>query len=92
MVRRERWALVGSILEAIEEERERGGERARVTNVANRANLAYDRHQLYLANLSAAGLIEANGSMPHLTDRGADFLRRYREWLAYLNEIGLPNR
>ncbi|MGQ0534456.1 MAG: winged helix-turn-helix domain-containing protein [Methanobacteriota archaeon] len=89
MARRERWAVVGSILYAIDEEHRTAGDRARMTRVATRANLAYDRLQVYIADLTGAGLVARNGGIPHITESGMEFLRRYRIWQECLRGIGL---
>lgn len=57
--------------------------------MAARANIAYDRLQPYLDELSTAGLILATSSMPTLTPKGHEFLRHYRAWTAVLEDFGL---
>ncbi|HEV8361642.1 MAG TPA: winged helix-turn-helix domain-containing protein [Candidatus Thermoplasmatota archaeon] len=85
--RRERWSIIGAIVDAIDHEVQKG-EQARVSNLALRANLSYDRLQGYLAELMQAGLIEGE-RMPRLTPKGREFLREYRQWRAVLNRFGL---
>jgi predicted transcriptional regulator len=86
--RRERWSIVIAILEAIEEQRRLAGEDARVTNVAMRANLPYDRLMLYLQDLAKAGFVTEE-RMPRLTAKGEDFLRAARQWREVLGRFGL---
>lgn len=86
-MRRERWGILGAILEAIEEESARGPD-ARVSNVAVKANLPYDRLLTYLQQLADAGLV-VPGRMPTLTDRGREFLRHYRQWTDVLDRFGV---
>jgi predicted transcriptional regulator len=85
--RRERWGIIGAILDAIEQEAQRG-EQARVSNVAVRANLSYDRLIGYLNDLAAAGMVEGE-RMPRLTAKGRQFLQEYRQWRTVLDRFGL---
>jgi predicted transcriptional regulator len=88
MRRRERWSVVVAIVEAIDEQWQEAGEDARVTNVATRANLPYDRLMLYLEDLAEAGLVTRD-RMPRLTDKGREFLRAARDWREVLGRFGL---
>lgn len=88
MGRRERWAIMGDILAALLQENAKG-EEGRISNVAVRANVAYDRLQVQLGELEAAGLIARAGAMPRLTEKGLAFLRHYRAWTSVLEDFGL---
>lgn len=72
-------------------ERGKNAENARISSIAARANIAYDRLHPYLEDLAAAGLVKlgVNGSVPELTPKGLEFLRRYRAWTGFLEEFGL---
>ena len=87
MPRRERWTIIGAILLEVEREGARG-ELGRVTNIALRANLPYDRLVTYLGDLEAAGFVQL-GRVPALTEKGRAFLREYRQWLEVLQRFGL---
>lgn len=87
-MRRERYAIIGAILHEIDRERAKGDE-ARITNVALRANLSYDRLLAYVDKLVAAGLVVAEGRMPALTQKGREFLTHYRQWLSVLDRFGV---
>ncbi|HET6404064.1 MAG TPA: winged helix-turn-helix domain-containing protein [Candidatus Thermoplasmatota archaeon] len=90
MPRRERWSVIGDILAALAHERAKG-DGARISNVAARANIAYDRLQPYLDEIAAAGLIllSTNGGVPELTPKGREFLRHYKAWTGVLEDFGL---
>jgi len=85
--RRERWGIIGAILEEVEREGARGAQ-ARVSNIALRANLPHDRLLEYLAELGEAGLVTGE-RMPALTERGKEFLEEYRQWLRVLERFGI---
>ncbi|MEA3198597.1 MAG: Winged helix-turn-helix [Thermoplasmata archaeon] len=85
--RRERWGVAGSILEAIDREHTERGPQARVTNVAVRANVPYDRLVTYLESMAAAGLVQLD-KMPRLTPEGEDVLRQYRQWTEVVRRYG----
>lgn len=89
MPRRERWSIMGAILEAILEQRTEKGSDARVTHVATKANVPYDRMQTYLADMEKAGLVEPAHPMPRLTDKGVEFVRHYRQWREVLERFGI---
>jgi predicted transcriptional regulator len=88
MPRRERWDILGSILDAIDTHGRAEGDRARVTNVGILANLPYDRLQDYLDDLAKAGLVTRD-RMPKLTPQGMEFLDQYRHWQTVLDRFGL---
>jgi len=85
--RRERWSILGAILLALEEELQRG-EEARLSNVATRANLPYDRLVAYLTKLQAGGLLTED-KPPRITEKGREFLRHYRQWVSVLDRFGV---
>ena len=87
MARRERWGVVGSILESIDRERVEKGEMARITNVAVRANVPYDRLVAYLEDMRGAGLVLMD-KMPRLTPEGEEVLRQYRQWVEVMRRYG----
>lgn len=86
MGRREKWALVGAILAALEVEWHRGAN-GRLTNVAAKANVAYDRLQGYIIEMAANGLVTPS-KIPQLTPKGREFLRHYRQWIELLDRFG----
>jgi len=88
MPRRERWSVIGAILEAVERQREASGSNARLTRIAMAANLPYDRLVTYLEDLARTGLI-TDARKPDLTDKGREFLRSYRQWNEMLSRFGL---
>jgi predicted transcriptional regulator len=85
MPRRERDAIFGSLLLAIDEASVAG---RGVTSVAAKANLPHDRMAAYLRELSAAGLVTVD-RRPSLTTQGREALRTYRDWSAMLQRFGL---
>lgn len=80
--------MIGDLLASIQIESARGS-LGRASNVASRANIAYDRMEAYLDELSAAGLITRTAGVPALTPKGAEFLKQYRAWTAVLEDFGL---
>lgn len=88
MPRRERWSILGAVLQAIDEEAEAPRGRVRPTRVAASANLPFDRLQQYVAELQAAGLLDP-GEPPRLTQKGRQFLDEYRRWSRVLSTFGL---
>ncbi|HET6404063.1 MAG TPA: winged helix-turn-helix domain-containing protein [Candidatus Thermoplasmatota archaeon] len=78
MSRRERWAIFGAILYALDEERARTPH-VRLSNVAARANVAYNRLGEHLQALAEAGLVD-NLQSPSITARGRRFLEEYSTW------------
>jgi predicted transcriptional regulator len=92
-MRRERWSIIGAILTAIQEEVSRKGPEARVTHVAVRANVPYDRLTNYLKDLEESEFITPNGNgMPKLTPKGREFLKEYAEFKSVLSRFGLDGR
>lgn len=89
MPRRERWAMLASVLRAIETERANAGDEARATNVASRAGVPYDRLQGYLNELRKAELVEGEGRLPVVTAKGHEYLRQYNAWMESLARFGL---
>lgn len=88
MPRRENWSIIGAILEAIAEQVAQAGDNARLTNVATRANVAYDRLQKYMQELQERGMV-APGPLPRLTEKGYEFLRMYKMWREILGRFGI---
>lgn len=83
-MRRERYTILADILTAIEHASR--GSPARVTTLVQRANLPHDRLVDYLRELQAAGLVAPDAE---LTQRGREFVRKYREWREVLERFGL---
>ena len=83
-MRRERDAIFGDVLAAIERAGAPG--EARVSAVAQRANVPHDRLMGYLAELRDAGLVTSDGA---LTPAGHELLQKYREWREVLERFGL---
>ncbi|HET6404120.1 MAG TPA: hypothetical protein VFH78_05695 [Candidatus Thermoplasmatota archaeon] len=86
MPRRELWAVLGSVLEALEAER--ASPEPRLSNVATRANVAYARLREHLSILAARGLVDYE-DIPRLTPRGQAFLREYRAWSGVLQTLAV---
>lgn len=89
MPRRERWTILGEVLDALQAEAASG--RVRPTRVASAANLPFDRLQQYLTELQAAGLLEPDDP-PRLSAKGRAFLDEYRRWSRVLSTFGLDAR
>lgn len=89
MPRRERGSILADILASLEAEA--ATPEPRITNVAMRANVPYDRLQAYLATLQERGLVALgeNGRMPRVTPAGQEFLRAYRQWGEALDRFGI---
>ena len=88
MPRRERWTIYGAILQSIDEHQRAAGPDARVTHVAMRANVPYDRLMTYLDELAGAGLVTRD-RMPQITSEGRVFLEHYVRWKEILGRYGL---
>lgn len=88
--RRERWAIAGEILSALQAEAARGPV-ATVSAVAMRANISHDRLHEYLADLQRQGLV-GGGMPPRLTPRGHEFLQQYLAWSETLAAFGFVGR
>jgi predicted transcriptional regulator len=88
LTRRDRWSIWGAILVALHDERTTLGEGARLTTVAQRANVPYDRLIAYLDDLAARGLVTRDRP-PRITPEGGEFLRHYRQWNDVLDRFGL---
>lgn len=88
MPRRERWSVIGAILTALDSDA--GPDRAKLTTIAARANVAYDRLQAYLQDLTQAGLLVTgpDGAF-EVTEKGREYLRMYRQWTEVLDRFGL---
>lgn len=84
-MRREKSTILGEVLGAIEDERVASGD-VRLTSVASRANVAYDRLLAYLAELERAGLVVDAGE-PHLSLEGRAALDHYRAWDAFRERL-----
>lgn len=65
-----------------------GARDERLTRIASRCNLPYDRFKDYLADLRDHGLVEERDSL-QLTDLGHEMLDTYRAWREGLREHGL---
>lgn len=87
--RRERWGVIGAVLAAVDLEAARNST-GRMTGIAARANIAYDRLQGYLSELQLRGLIA--GDPPKLTPKGREFLAQYRRWQEVLKRYGFEPR
>lgn len=87
MVRREKWSIVGALLIALDNEAQRSTT-PRMTNVASRANIAYDRMMLYIADLQRSGLV-TDEKFAHLTPKGREFLHHYKRWMELLDRFGM---
>jgi predicted transcriptional regulator len=86
VTRRERITLIGVVLDEIARAHGEAGE-LRLTRVAMRANLPYDRFTILLHDLQAKGLV---GSSPpyDLTPEGLDILRKYKGLQEALHAVG----
>lgn len=86
MPRRERSAIVGEMLEALSQAGASG--ETRLTVVAAKCNLPYDRFQEYLKDLQARGLVELRDPL-RLTPQGRELLHVFRSWRDRLRLFGL---
>lgn len=86
MPRRERSAILGEMLDALSQAGSRGD--LRLTQVAMRCNLPYDRFQDYLHDLQARGLVDATDPF-RLTPEGRELLAVFRSWRERLGMFGL---
>jgi len=87
VTRRERITLVGALLENIAlAQQEPGG--LRLTRVAMRTNLAYDRFQDLFVELQTMGLVTREPPYD-LTEAGRELLAKYRSLHRALRELGL---
>ncbi len=84
MARRERWSIVGSVLDALEA----GGPSVRLSHVARHANIPHDRLMEYLESLAVRGLVTRERP-PRLTSEGLEFLAEYRAWSRALQRFGI---
>lgn len=89
MKRRERYAILGDILDAVARVADQAGNGGGITAVATRANLPHDRLTPYIAELRAAGLVE--GETFALTPDGRAFLAKYRAWRRVIDRFGLES-
>lgn len=88
-MRRERLTVITDVLSALVEESSRRSD-VRLTTVAARANIAYDRLQRYLDELQAGGLVTIpSDGIPRVTERGRELLRHSRAWSSVLSQYGL---
>lgn len=85
MPRREKEAILGAILEAVDEVHSAG---RGVSSVATKANLPYDRMSAYLEQLERSGLVTRAGP-PALTMRGREALHSFRQWQQTAQRFGL---
>lgn len=88
MTRREYATIVGDILLAIEAAETDANVPANPTQLAARANVAFDRLMSYLDQLHFLGFISGD-RYPKVTPRGKEFLASYRTWVAALERFGL---
>ena len=89
MRRREKATLLGEILGAVAQAEE-DGER-RLTRLAVRVNMPYDRFMEFIAELRVKGLVEEDRE-PRLTPRGFEVLRKFRGWKEVLAPLGFDLR
>lgn len=86
MPRRERSAIVGEVLEALSQAGGAGD--LRLTQVAMRCNLPYDRFQEYVRDMQARGLVDPHDPF-RLTTEGRELLAVFRSWRERLSMFGL---
>lgn len=87
MRRRERWDILGLILQILQQGAT-AQEPLPLTRVAQRANVPYDRFVTYIEELRSGGLIDA-ADPPLLTEKGQALLRSWSQWEAVLQRFGL---
>lgn len=88
MARRERWAVLGEILIALDRELREAGAGMSITRVGASANVPHDRLLGYLDEMAAAGLVSRDRP-PTITSEGRDFIQRYRALRDVVDRYGL---
>ncbi|HVM44909.1 MAG TPA: winged helix-turn-helix domain-containing protein [Candidatus Thermoplasmatota archaeon] len=86
MGRRDRSAILGEVMQALSEAGGAGD--TRLTAVATRTNLPYDRLQEYVRDLQARGLVDPQNPF-RLTPEGRELLAAFRSWRERLGMFGL---
>jgi predicted transcriptional regulator len=76
-------------MRAVDEQTRNPASGFRLTNVAARANISYDRLLEYLDDLSDLGLLDLVGDRPEVTPKGREFLKAHREWSSVLERFGM---
>jgi predicted transcriptional regulator len=89
ILRRERATLIGEILEVVASAKAEGEDR--LTRLAIRVNMPYDRFVEYLVDLEQKGLLERDPKV-RLTHKGSEMLRRFRGWREALRLFGFDTR
>ena len=68
------------------------GDKLKPTHVMYQANLSHKLLKEYLDDLAGQGLIDdlsTDKKFVHLTDKGKDFLRRFREFTEFRDTFGI---
>lgn len=86
MPRRERSSIVGGILDALSRSASEGN--PKLTHVALRCNLPYDRFRDYVADMQRRGLLDPENPF-RLTPAGRELLQSYRAWREALRLFGM---
>ena len=88
MARRERATIAGEMLEALS--RAGGVSDKRLTHVAMRVNLPYDRFKEYLEDMQRRGLVQKDDPFM-LTTEGRKLLDTYKAWREGLRLFGMAD-
>lgn len=90
--KRDRKEIYAAVLAALEAERKtpEGGKEVRLTKVASRANVPFDRLKIYLGELVAKGLV-VDGSWV-VTQAGREFVQEFYRFQRVLERFGFAWR
>jgi len=87
-VKRERWAMLASILRAILA-LEEGGREPRGTTIAEMARTPYDRFMdTYLPELVSHDLVKVEGRVLRITEKGRSYLASHDAFREALERLG----
>jgi predicted transcriptional regulator len=86
---RSKMEIYGDLLAVLNEEA--NSEKIVLTRIQNRINVPFDRFKNYISELYRLGLIE-NETTLRLTEKGKQYLKGYKQILAFMNKMGLTNR
>jgi predicted transcriptional regulator len=86
---RSKMEIYGDLLAVLNEEA--NSEKIVLTRIQNRINVPFDRFKNYISELYRLDLIE-NETTLRLTEKGKQYLKGYKQILAFMNKMGLTNR
>ena len=87
--RRSSFEIKADILKSLSQQ---FGDKLKPTHVMYQANLSHKLLKEYLNDLASQGLIEERGAEKkfiHLTDKGKDFLRQFRDFRVFRDTFGI---